>query len=134
LNKANEVRLRRARFKRDVKKGLIDVREVIAAPPEWARTMSVPEVLGAIQGIGDARVKGWLDAAQIPAQARLGKLTPSQRTRLAELVGYRPPKHRVSVVECSPGKPVDCAGCGTRLRRRVPDGLCGFCRVEQAAA
>lgn len=92
LHRANEIRTRRAQLKRDVRAGRVQAVDIIAEPPEWAGTMRVALLLDAITGVGDSKVRRWLDRARIPVTASLGALTARQRRDVVASVGRREPK------------------------------------------
>jgi hypothetical protein len=56
LRKANEVRAGRAQLKRDLASGRVDIEQILAWPPEVAKTARVHDLLLAVPGLGPARV------------------------------------------------------------------------------
>lgn len=86
LQKANEHRSLRARLKRDIKAGRVDVSSVIASPPEWAHTMKVMALLLAQPKWGRVKTEKLLNRQDVSPSKTLSGLSPRQRAALlAEL-------------------------------------------------
>lgn len=92
LDKANVLRARRSRLKRQLRgqptaRGLRAAAAVIADPPEWAATMRVCDLLMACHGVGTVKVeRGILRPLQIGPSKTLAGLSVRERYRLcAEL-------------------------------------------------
>jgi hypothetical protein len=85
LAKANEVRLARARLKRELAAGRVELVQVLAAPPASAQTAKLREVLLAAPRIGPARVRRALAHCRIAETKTLAGLSERQR---AELIAF----------------------------------------------
>lgn len=84
LNRANDIRGRRAKFKRDLKAGRYSSVAVLAAePPYWLATMKVFDVLIAMPRIGRVKANKLLTRARISPSKTLGGMTQRQRVDLA---------------------------------------------------
>lgn len=79
LERANDIRIRRAALKRDIKTGRVDPVDIIAEPPSWARGLQVYELLSQIPRWGRVKVNRRLAAANVPPGRTLGQMTVSQR-------------------------------------------------------
>jgi hypothetical protein len=87
LAKANEVRVERARLKRAVAAGRIQLARVVADPPACAQTAKVRELLLAVPRIGPARADRLLARCRIAHAKTLAGLSERQRGELVELLG-----------------------------------------------
>lgn len=79
LERANAIRLERARLKREIKAGRLDVVEVLDKIPECALTMPTIGLLTAQRQWGDGTAKKFLQGLEISPMRRLGDLTYRQR-------------------------------------------------------
>lgn len=88
LDRANDVRSRRAAWKRDVKAGRRLALDVLLSPPWWAESMKVVDVLLAVPKVGRVKASKTLrrgpDGLPIPPGKALGALSDRQRQALAE--------------------------------------------------
>lgn len=84
LERANAIRLGRARLKREIKAGRLDVVEVLDEIPECARTMPTIGLLTAQRQWGETRAKQFLQEVEISALRPLGDLTYRQRSVLID--------------------------------------------------
>lgn len=82
LRRANDIRTRRARLKRDLKAGRRDVLALIADPPEWTETMKVFDLLLAVPKYGRVKVNRVLVQCRISPSKTLGGLSERQRGEL----------------------------------------------------
>jgi hypothetical protein len=89
LQRANEVRLARARLKRDVGRGAISVGEVILNSPWEAASMTIAELLTSQHRWGTARCTKFLADIGMSETKTVESMTERQRTLLATMV--RPP-------------------------------------------
>lgn len=83
LEKANTVRLARARLKRGVAHGDIDAAAIVGSCPSEVATMTVAELLGSQRRWGRTRTRKFLTPLRIAETRRLGALTERQRRLLA---------------------------------------------------
>lgn len=82
LRRANEIRVRRAQFKRDVKDGTESLIDAIAMPPEWLETAKVRDMMLALPKYGRVKVDKVLRSTQISPSKTLGGLSARQRIEL----------------------------------------------------
>lgn len=82
LERANDVRLKRAKLKRDLRAGRIRASYIIANPPEWLETMKVMDLLMAVPRIGRVKVSKALKVVQISHAKTVGGLSHRQRQEL----------------------------------------------------
>jgi hypothetical protein len=85
LKRANEIRTRRAKLKRDLRAGRTNPQALLLSPPEYVLTAKVSEMLLAVPKYGHAKVKKILAQCRISPSKTIGGLSPRQR---AELVSY----------------------------------------------
>jgi hypothetical protein len=89
LGIANDVRTRRARFKRDLKAGRENALARLECPPEWIDTMRVFDLLLALPKVGRVKANAMLGAAKVSPSKRVGGLTDVQRRELANILRRR---------------------------------------------
>ena len=85
LQQANEIRSARAKLKRDLGSGKLDLAGIVAHPPEWAMTARVRDVLLALPRIGPVKAGRILAHCGIAHSKTLGGLTDRQRVELIDL-------------------------------------------------
>ena len=85
LKRANEIRTRRARLKRDLKAGRVKVQPLLLDPPEYLQTAKVFDLLLAVPKYGRVKVNRILTHCRISPSKTLGGLSERQRN---ELVSY----------------------------------------------
>lgn len=86
LERANAVRLARARMKVALREGRADVARLVADPPAHFETMKVVELLLAVPRIGPWRVSKMMRGLSISQSKTLGGLSDRQRDGLAALL------------------------------------------------
>lgn len=79
LEKANEIRFRRAQLKRDLKAGRVHAAGLIKDPPEWLETMKLVELIMAMPKIGRVKANRVFKASAISHSKTVGGLSPRQR-------------------------------------------------------
>ncbi len=84
LRQANEIRSSRAALKKELASGRVRIEDVLAQPPDWARTAKVSALLLALPKIGPARAARFLRQCRIAPSKTVGGLTERQR---GELIG-----------------------------------------------
>jgi hypothetical protein len=84
LQKANEIRVRRSRLKKDLAAGNVQIVDILASPPGFAETERVPVLLLAVPGYGSARVSKLLLRTRISDSKRLASLSDRQRAELIQ--------------------------------------------------
>ena len=84
LKRANDVRVRRARLKKDLKDGNVQIEEILSNPPEYVETAKVFDMLMAVPKFGRVKAGRFLNQCRISQSKTVGGLSERQR---AELVG-----------------------------------------------
>ncbi|SEH14316.1 integration host factor, actinobacterial type [Thermoleophilum album] len=85
LRRANEIRTRRARLKRDLKAGRVRIDELLLDPPDYVLTAKVFDLLLAVPKFGRVKVNRALTHCRISPSKTIGGLSERQRN---ELVAY----------------------------------------------
>ncbi len=88
LAKANEVRVARARLKRDLASGRIELAHVLSEPPPCLQTAKLRDLLLAVPRFGPARVKRALANCRIADNKTIGGLSDRQRAELIRLLHH----------------------------------------------
>jgi hypothetical protein len=84
LQRANQIRTRRAQLKRDLRAGRASVHQLLLEPPDWVETAKVFDMLLAVPKYGRVKVNKILQQCRISPSKTIGGLSERQR---AELVG-----------------------------------------------
>ena len=85
LQRANEIRTRRAQLKRDLKGGRVSIHTLLLDPPDYVETAKVFDMLLAVPKYGRVKVNKILAQCRISPSKTIGGLSQRQRT---ELVSY----------------------------------------------
>ena len=85
LEQANEVRAARAKLKRELASGKIELLQILADPPACVRTARIRDVLLVVPKIGSVRAGRILAQCRIAHSKTLGGLTDRQRGELINL-------------------------------------------------
>jgi len=85
LKRANEIRTQRARLKRDLKGGRIQIHGLLLDPPDYVATAKVFDLLLAVPKYGRVKVNRVLNHCRISPSKTIGGLSERQRN---ELVSY----------------------------------------------
>ena len=85
LKRANEIRTRRARLKRDLKAGRAQIHGLLLDPPDYVETAKVFDLLLAVPKYGRVKVNRILTHCRISPSKTIGGLSERQRN---ELVSY----------------------------------------------
>jgi hypothetical protein len=86
LQRANEIRTRRASLKRDLKAGRTSIHELLLSPPEYLETAKVFDMLLAVPKYGRVKVNKILVQCRISPSKTIGGLSERQRTELVGLL------------------------------------------------
>jgi hypothetical protein len=86
LQRANEIRTRRAQLKRDLKAGRVSIQKLLAAPPEWVETAKVAEIMLAVPKYGRVKVNKILSTCRISPSKTIGGLSERQRAELVSML------------------------------------------------
>jgi hypothetical protein len=89
LQRANAVRSRRAKLKRDLKAGRQPIHELLLQPPEFLETAKVFDLLLAMPKYGRVKVNKILTQCRISPSKTIGGLSERQRRELVALMRRR---------------------------------------------
>ncbi len=84
LRRANEIRVRRAQLKKDLKNGSARIEDILRNPPAYVETAKVFDMLMAVPKFGRVKAARFLNQCRISQSKTVGGLSDRQR---AELVG-----------------------------------------------
>ncbi len=84
LSRANDIRVRRAQLKKDLKIGKVQIDEILDDPPEYVSTAKVFDMLMAVPKFGRVKAARFLNQCRISQSKTVGGLSERQR---AELIG-----------------------------------------------
>jgi hypothetical protein len=84
LKRANDIRVKRAQLKKDLKAGTVSIEQILAAPPEYVSTAKVFDMLMAVPKFGRVKASRFLTLCRISQAKTVGGLSDRQR---AELIG-----------------------------------------------
>jgi hypothetical protein len=86
LQRANEIRTRRAQLKRDLKAGRVSIQTLLTKPPEYVETAKVFDMLLAVPKYGRVKVNKILGQCRISPSKTIGGLSERQRTELVSML------------------------------------------------
>jgi hypothetical protein len=89
LQRANDIRSRRAQLKRDLKAGRQPIHELLLDPPDYLETAKVFDLLLAVPKYGRVKVNKILSTCRISPSKTIGGLSQRQRGELVELMRRR---------------------------------------------
>lgn len=84
LKRANDIRVRRAKLKKDLKDGDVQIESILHDPPEYVSTAKVFDMLMAVPKFGRVKAARLLNHCRISQSKTVGGLSERQR---AELIG-----------------------------------------------
>jgi hypothetical protein len=84
LKRANDIRVKRAQLKKDLKAGAVQVEAILSDPPEYVETAKVFDMLMAVPKFGRVKAARFLNQCRISQSKTVGGLSERQR---AELIG-----------------------------------------------
>ena len=84
LKRANDIRVKRARLKKDLKEGRAQIEQILADPPEYVSTAKVFDMLMAVPKFGRVKATRFLNQCRISRSKTVGGLSDRQR---GELIG-----------------------------------------------
>ena len=85
LQRANDIRVRRAQLKKDLKEGRVSIEKILSDPPDYVSTAKVFDMLMAVPKFGRVKAARLLNQCRISQSKTVGGLSERQR---AELVGF----------------------------------------------
>jgi hypothetical protein len=86
LQRANEVRSERARLKRDLKAGRVQINGLLLDPPPYLQTAKVFDLLLAVPKYGRVKANRILGQCRISPSKTIGGLSERQRGELVSLL------------------------------------------------
>ena len=87
LKRANDIRVRRAQLKKDLKLGRTQIETVLTDPPDYVVTAKVFDMLLAVPKFGRVKATRFLNQARISQSKTVGGLSERQRAELIGLFG-----------------------------------------------
>ena len=85
LKRANDIRVKRAQLKKDLKDGRVNIDEILRQPPEYVSTAKVIDILMAVPKFGRVKAARFLNTCRISQSKTVGGLSDRQRTELIGL-------------------------------------------------
>jgi hypothetical protein len=85
LKRANDIRVRRAKLKKDLKDGRVRVQAILGDPPDYLETAKVFDILMAVPKFGRVKAARFLNQCRISQSKTVGGLSDRQRTELVGL-------------------------------------------------
>jgi hypothetical protein len=86
LKRANDIRVRRARLKKELKDGRAQIEEILDDPPEFVSTAKVFDMLLAVPKFGRVKAARFLNQCRISQAKTVGGLSERQRSELIGLL------------------------------------------------
>ena len=86
LDRANEIRTKRAQLKRDLKAKRKFIHDLILEPPEYIETMKVFDLMLACPKYGRVKVNKVLQQCRISPSKTIGGLSQRQRTEVVSML------------------------------------------------
>jgi hypothetical protein len=86
LQRANQIRTRRAQLKRDLKSGRRSIHDLLLDPPDYVETAKVFDMLLAVPKYGRVKVNKVLQQCRISPSKTIGGLSQRQRTELVSML------------------------------------------------
>ena len=86
LQRANEIRTKRAQLKRDLKGGRVSIHDLLLTPPDYLETAKVFDMLLAVPKYGRVKVNKILVQCRISPSKTIGGLSQRQRNELVSLL------------------------------------------------
>lgn len=86
LRRANEIRVRRAQLKADLKSGRVSIDALLREPPDYVQTAKLFDMLLAVPRFGRVKVNKLLTKCRIAPSKTIGGLSQRQRDELIELL------------------------------------------------
>jgi hypothetical protein len=85
LKRANDIRVRRAQLKKDLKSGEVTIEQILREPPEFVSTAKVFDMLLAVPKFGRVKAQRMLNQCRISQSKTVGGLSDRQRQELIAL-------------------------------------------------
>jgi hypothetical protein len=85
LKRANDIRVKRAKLKRDLKEGAVRIESILREPPAYVETAKVFDILMAVPKFGRVKAARLLNQCRISQSKTVGGLSDRQRGELVSL-------------------------------------------------
>jgi hypothetical protein len=85
LKRANDIRVKRAQLKKDLKSARVQIEAILGDPPEYVETAKVFDMLMAVPKFGRVKASRFLNQCRISQSKTVGGLSERQRTELIDL-------------------------------------------------
>ena len=85
LRRANDIRVKRAQLKRDLKTGSVQVEDILNDPPDYVGTAKVFDMLMAVPKFGRVKAARFLNQCRISPSKTISGLSDRQRQELVNL-------------------------------------------------
>jgi hypothetical protein len=85
LRRANDIRVRRAQLKKDLKAGRARIQDILREPPDYVSTAKVFDMLMAVPKFGRVKATRFLNQCRISQSKTVGGLSDRQRSELVAL-------------------------------------------------
>ena len=85
LKRANDIRVKRAQLKKDLKAGRVRIEEILGDPPGYVETAKVFDMLMAVPKFGRVKAARFLNQCRISQSKTVGGLSERQRSELIGL-------------------------------------------------
>ena len=85
LKRANDIRVKRAQLKKDLKSGTVSIEQILREPPEFVSTAKVFDMLMAVPKFGRVKAQRMLNQCRISQSKTVGGLSDRQRQELIDL-------------------------------------------------
>jgi hypothetical protein len=89
LKRANDIRVKRAQLKKDLKSGAVSIEQILSEPPEYVSTAKVFDMLMAVPKFGRVKAARLLNQCRISQSKTVGGLSDRQRHELIALFNSR---------------------------------------------
>src|SRR4249919_2989519 len=89
LKRANDIRVRRAKLKKDLKDGRVRIEAIVLNPPDYVSTAKVFDILMAVPKLGRVKAARMLNQCRISQSKTVGGLSERQRAELVSLFNHR---------------------------------------------
>ena len=89
LQRANDIRVRRAQLKKDLKDGRAHIESILLDPPDYVSTAKVFDMLMAVPKFGRVKAARLLNQCRISQSKTVGGLSERQRAELVNLFNNR---------------------------------------------
>lgn len=86
LQRANEIRTKRAVLKRDLKAGKVSIHDILLEPPDYVLSAKTFDLLLAVPKYGRVKCLKVLQLCRISPSKTIGGLSPRQRTELVSML------------------------------------------------